>query len=555
MSQTLNIAGRLRDSASRYPHQRAIVVPLVKRERAGRRQYREMTFEQLDRETDRLARGFVEMGIPRGARIVLMVRPGIEFIALVFALFKCGSVVVLIDPGMGGTNIFRCLELVEPDGFVAIPMVHAIRLARRNRFPAAKFNVTVGRRWFWGGPTYQSLLGESWTPSPMAETKADEPAAIIFTSGSTGPPKGVLYEHGMFDAQVDLIRDFYRIEPGETDLPGFPLFALFNLAMGVTTVVPDMNPSRPARVEPRNIIEAINDQHVTQAFGSPALWNRVGRFCENSGITFPTIRRALSAGAPVPIHVVERMQKTLTAPGAALHTPYGATESLPVASISSREVLDFAAEKTRQGAGTCVGRRFPGISVKIIEMSSSPIATLNDARELPVGEIGEIIVKGPSVTREYFRRPDATANAKILDEEGFWHRMGDVGYLDSEDRLWFCGRKAHVVETAGGRMFTEPCEGILNEHPRVYRTALVGVGPRPDQEPVVVVEPEGGSYPRSRSQRERFEKELIDLASGNALTSPIKRFLFRRALPVDTRHNVKIDREQLSLWAERQLRR
>lgn len=554
MANTLNIADRLRDSAARYPHQRAVVVPL-KRNSSGRRGYAQITFEELDRETDRLARGLIAMGVPRGSRIVLMVRPGIEFIALVFALFKCGAVVVLIDPGMGGTNIFRCLELVEPEGFIAIPMVHAIRLARRNRFPAAKRNVTVGRRWFWGGPTYQTLLGDSWTPFAMPETRSTDPAAIIFTSGSTGPPKGVLYEHGMFDAQVDLIRDFYGVEPGEIDLPGFPLFALFNLAMGVTTVVPDMNPSRPARVDPRNIVEAIEDQRVTQAFGSPALWNRVGRYCETNGITFPTIRRVLSAGAPVPIHVVERMQKALTNPGAALHTPYGATESLPVCSISSRDVLDFAAEQTRCGAGTCVGRRFAEISVKIIEMTSTPIPTLSDARELPVGEIGEIIVRGPSVTREYFRRPDATANAKIQDGDGFWHRMGDVGYLDANDRLWFCGRKAHVVHTARGTMFTEPCEGILNEHPRVYRTALVGVGQPPEQEPVVVVEPEAGEFPRSRGARKHFENELVSLAQGNALTAPIRTFLFMRSLPVDTRHNVKIDREQLGRWAERRLRR
>lgn len=554
MPNTLNIAQRLRNSATRYPHQRAIVVPL-QRDPAGRRAYMQITFEQLERETDRLARGLVEMGVLRGARMVLMVRPGIEFIALVFALFKCGAVVVLIDPGMGGRNIFRCLETVEPDGFVAIPMVHAIRLARRNRFPNARLNVTVGRRWFWSGPTYKDLLGGPWTSFPIALTQNTEPAAIIFTSGSTGPPKGVLYEHGMFDAQVDLIRDFYHIDPGEIDLPGFPLFALFNLAMGVTTVVPDMNPSRPAQVDPRNIVEAIEDQRVTQAFGSPALWNRVGRYAEKGGITFPTIRRALSAGAPVPIHVLERMQKALTAPGAALYTPYGATESLPVASISSREVLERTAEQTRHGAGTCVGRAFAGIDVRIIEITKGRIGSLADVRELPATEIGEIIVRGPSVTREYFRRPDATADAKIPDGESFWHRMGDVGYLDAEGRLWFCGRKAHIVETAMGRMFTEPCEAILNEHPRVFRSALVGIGAAPDQEPVAVVEPEAGEYPIGRRSRTRFEKELRDLAAGNPLTAPIRSFLFRRALPVDTRHNVKIDREQLAAWANKRLRR
>jgi acyl-CoA synthetase (AMP-forming)/AMP-acid ligase II len=226
-----------------------------------------------------------------------------------------------------------------------------------------------------------------------------------------------------------LIRDFYGIQAGEVDLSGFPLFALFNLAMQVTTVVPEMNPSRPARVDPRKIVRAIRDHGVTQAFGSPALWNRVGRYCEREKIKFPTLQRVLSAGAPVPLHVLERMQKTLTKPDASLHTPYGATESLPVCSISSCEVLAHTADRTRRGAGTCVGHVFPGISVKIIEITDRQIESLADVRELPTAEIGEIIVRGPSVTREYFRRPDATSRAKIADGDGFWHRMGDVGYL------------------------------------------------------------------------------------------------------------------------------
>jgi olefin beta-lactone synthetase len=548
-----NIAQRLTVSAGQFPFQRAVVFPSG-RDSAGRVLYAQLTFAQLDQECDRLARGLREMGVRPGCRLVLMVRPSLEFIALTFALFKVGATVVLIDPGMGRSNIFRCLAEVEPEGFAAIPIVHAIRKLSWGRFPQARYNVTVGRRWFWGGPTYADLLGPAWTPFEIAPTRASDPAAIIFTSGSTGPPKGVLYEHGMFDAQVDLLRDFFDIQPGEVDLPGFPLFALFNAAMGVTTVIPDMDPTRPAEVDPEKIIEAVRDQGVTQAFGSPAIWNRVGRYCEQHGIEFPSLRRVLSAGAPVPVPVIGRMTRTLTAADADIHTPYGATESLPIASISGREVLERTADKTRSGAGTCVGRPFPRIALKIIEISDEPIATLGDARELPAGEIGEIIVSGPATTREYFRKPEATAAAKISDGDRFWHRMGDVGYLDEDGALWFCGRKAHIVETEHGRLFTIRCEAIFNDHPRVYRCALVGVGERPRQRPVIVIEPEAGQFPSGPADEQTFRQELRERAAANELTEQIDTFLFHRSLPVDIRHNIKIFREKLAPWAAERLK-
>ncbi|MDA1164948.1 MAG: fatty acid CoA ligase family protein [Planctomycetota bacterium] len=554
MPDQVNISERLRESARLYPHQKAVVFP-AGRDSRGRVTYSHLTFAQLDNESDRLAHGLSHYGVQTGHRLVLMVRPSLEFIALTFALFKTGAVAVLIDPGMGRSNIFNCLETVEPHGFVAVPIVQAIRALNRRRFANARLNVTVGgRRWFWGGTTYEKLLASSAEGFETARTKATDPAAIIFTSGSTGPPKGVVYEHGMFDAQVQLLQQFYGIKPGEVDLPGFPLFALFNSAMGVTTVIPDMDPTKPALVDPLNILEAIRDQGVTQAFGSPAIWNRIGRHCEATGEKLGSLRRVLSAGAPVPIHVLDRMLQAFEHDDANIHTPYGATESLPVASISGREVLNETADLSRRGSGTCVGRLFPQVRIRIIEITDGPIGHVCETRELPRGEIGEILVQAPSTTREYFRRPDATALAKVADDGGqFWHRMGDVGWFGDDDRLWFCGRKAHIVDAASGRMFTIPCEAIFNEHPRVFRSALVGIGAKGIQKPVIIVEPDAGEFPESETDRQQFRDELRELGRASSLTESIETVLFHRSLPVDIRHNVKIFREKLAPWAEEQL--
>ena len=551
-SSSANIAKRLSEMAQRFPDQIAISEPNGNNS-DGSGRYRSVTFRKLDETTDRIASGLIECGLRPGMKLVLFVPFSIDFVTLTFALFKAGAVIVLIDPGMGKTNIFQCLEEVNADGFVAVPVVHLVRALNRKRFPNARFNVS-SRFWMPGVKATLRQLSKSETSEFQAcDSKPDDLAAIIFTSGSTGPPKGVAYEHGMFDAQVRMIQQHYGIQSGEVDLPGFPLFGLFNAAMGVTTVIPDMDPTNPAQVDPKKIIRAIEEKNVTQAFGSPAFWNRVGRYCEEHNVTFPNLNRALSAGGPVPVHVLKRMQQVLTKPDADLYTPYGATESLPVASIGGKQVLSETSEATSRGAGTCVGPCFDGVDVKIIEITDGPIESIDQANELPVGEIGEIIVCSPSVTREYFQRPEATRAAKIPDSDRFWHRIGDVGYFDDQNRLWFCGRKAHIVPWNGEQLFSVRCEAIFNEHPNVYRSALVAIGA--DSHPAIVVEPEAGQFPETIEKENEFRQQLLKLTSENELTMSIKDVLFYRSLPVDTRHNVKINREALAEWATKELTR
>ena len=546
--ELVNVASRLSKMASERPDQIAIAMPLPRR-KSGNREYRTVTFADLEAETNRIASGLIKAGAKPGMRLALLVKPSIDFIALVFALLKSQVAMVLIDPGMGRKNALRCLAEVQPDGFVAIPLAHAARTMMRSRFSTAKLNVTVGRRWFWGGYTLDQIraLGRpdafDWNVAP------ETPAAIIFTTGSTGPPKGVLYSHLNFDQQVVRIQNHYDIESGEVDVPGFPLFGLFNAAMGVTTVIPDMDFTRPAKANPENIIEAIRDFNATQSFGSPALWNVVGRHCEAHEVRLPTLRRVLSAGAPVPLHVLKRMTSVMDE-GGEMHTPYGATEALPVASISAQEVFEETAAKSAAGAGTCVGNRFDGIQWKVIRISDEPIAKIGDVEELATGQIGELIVSGPVVTSKYVTRVEANALHKIADGSSFWHRMGDVGYLDERDRFWFCGRKSHRLETSQGTLFTIPCEALVNTHPDVFRSALVGIGERPTQTPVMVVETESDLPPLRLN---RLEDQIREVLSANQLTEGIEHILFHPEFPVDIRHNAKIFREKLAVWAATQL--
>ena len=520
-----------------------------------------ITFAQLDRRVQTYAEHMRAEGLAAGMRVLVMVPPGEDFVALTFAMFRAGVTPVMIDPGMGVSRMLECVRQVDAQGFIGVPLAHVVRVLRPSAFRRVKHLLTVGRRWFWGGGSLREwrMSNSEYRIGTDAATvmrpEQPYPAAILFTSGSTGPAKGVVYEHSMFDAQVRMIQDCYGIEPGEIDVPTFPLFALFSVAMGMTAVIPRMDASRPARADPAQIVAAINGFGATNSFGSPALWRRVAAYCTQRGIKLPTLRRILIAGAPVPWDTISQLHQAL-APGADVYTPYGATESLPVSSIGGREVVSQGGDssgtamRTRLGHGTCVGRPVAGTQVRIIPIRDEPIENWSDDLGLPRGEIGEIVVSGKAVTKEYFGLPSATASAKIRQGAMTWHRVGDVGYLEESGRIWFCGRKAHRVETAAGTMFTECCEPVFNEHPRVSRCALVGVGPRGAQQPVIVVEPSAGHIPRGKAA---FREQLRKLAQANGRTASIRHFLFRRTLPVDVRHNAKINRELLAAWAAKRI--
>ncbi len=532
---TANIASHLPAMARLDPSRKAIIAPEGS-----------LTFGELDAQSDCYARGLTEIGIGRGVRTVLMVPPSLDFFPLVFGLFKAGAVIVMIDPGIGRRALLSCLDEVEPEAFIGVPAAHLARLLFPRPFRKVRAKVTVGRRLFWGGHTLADLrrLGGA-APFEMAAPAPKETAAILFTSGSTGIPKGAVYTHEVFDAQVRMIRDTYGIQPGEIDLPTFPLFALFDPALGMTSVLPKMDFRFPARAEPAELVRAITTHGCTMMFGSPALLDNLGRYGVEKGIKLPTLKRVLSAGAPMRNDVLERMTKLLEG-NAQVFTPFGATESLPVASIGSREVLEETATGAAAGQGVCVGKPVVGMTVRIIGISDAPIAQWSDALLAPPSEIGEITVRGPVVTREYYARPEQTALAKIQEGDEIVHRMGDVGYFDAQGRLWMCGRKSHRVVTQERTHFTVPVEEVLNQHPQVRRTALIGLGERGQQQPLVLVEREPGG----KSGDDVVLTELRALAGKVPLTAQLQRFeIFPGVFPVDARHNAKIEREKLTRWA------
>ena len=539
-----NVARHLRIAATEQPDGLATKSPTGILP-SGEVRHEVRTFRQLDRESDAAAGYFMGAGITEGTRVLLAVRPGHDLIVGMFALLKLGAIPVAIDPGMGWSAFLDCVRRSRPTALVGVNA--AVWLSR---LPFAAFRPLRQRVTIGCSAWRKALATAHHTPRPLTAVRPEELAAILFTSGSTGAPKGVCYTHGMFDAQIELVRSTYALRPGETDMAMLPLFALFNPAFGATTVTPLLDPSKPLAADPAPLVAALIAEKVTRSFGSPAIWSKVADHCESRGLTLPDLRLLLIAGAPVSGELLTKLR--VIAPHCVTHTPYGATECLPVTTVTAAELLGEARQLALRGQGTCVGRPVCGVEIRVIRETDGPIATLAEARTCTPGQIGEIIATGPSVTREYDGLPEATRLAKIADGDLIWHRMGDLGSLDAEGRLFFFGRRVEKVRTVEGDLPTESLEPAFRQHPQVFRCALIGLGAAPRQTPALVVEPRAGSFPSTDVDRERFVAELREFGRIHPQSALVKHIVFQRALPVDVRHNAKIHRLQLAKeWTAR----
>jgi acyl-CoA synthetase (AMP-forming)/AMP-acid ligase II len=545
-----NVASALSWQARQQPDAVAIHYPRKNLLRKPR--YQSCTYRELDELSNRYARGLTAYGIGPGTRTALMVTPGLDFFALFFALFKAGAVPVLIDPGIGMKPLKQCLAEAAPSAFIGVTRAQLARKLFGWAKESCERLVTAGPTLGLGGIGLKELeeMGRSTAGNAMHGVGPDDMAAILFTSGSTGVPKGVVYRHRHFNAQVELLRGAFDIQPGEVSLPTFPPFALFDPALGMTTIVPDMDPTRPADADPAKLVETIDRYKVTNIFGSPALLDTLSRHCVDQGIRLESVARVISAGAAVPVRTIRRMQQSLYR-DAQVHTPYGATECLPVSSISAAEIDDEMVDRIESGDGVCVGRPIEPNRVRIIKISDIVINNSSEVTEMPFGMPGEIVVTGPTCTDSYWRRDAETEMAKFTDENGaIWHRMGDVGIIDGAGRLWYCGRVSQRIETGEETLFADQCEAIFNQHPDLRRSAVVGVGPRGRQTPVLCIEVKGKL---SAVDSERVHFDLLQLAQAHAITRSIRTVLVHPGFPVDIRHNSKIGREELAVWAAQQI--
>lgn len=546
MSSWFNVASHVRRHAEERPDQDALRFPAAAY-KPGAPVWDALTYREFEARSDAYARGFAARGVRKGDRVLMLMKPQMDLWVVLFALFKIGAVPVILDPGMGAKRLLACIERIGCRVVIAIPPVHVIRTFIRKPFRAAEVFITVGRKLWWGGSRLSECLDHSTTePFPLAQMDAMDGAAIAFTSGSTGTPKGVSYHQGMWDSAVKAIREMLDVKAGDVSVQAFAAFAIYDLCWGHTAVIPKIDLSKPATAPPEAFVEAIQANGGQMAFASPIIWRRLAPYCSERGLKLPTLDKAITTGAPTPPAMVKAFADILR-DGVEFHTPYGATEAIPVSHIGSKELLEDAVARTAKGAGTCVGRPALGIDVRIIEVTDADIAHWSDDLQVEAGAIGEIVVRGGQVSVEYKEAPEGNAASKIQDDDGVFHRMGDLGYMDDQGRLWFCGRKSHRLQTADGLLPCVPVEGVFNEHPDVFRTALVGVGQAGAHIPTLCVELLPG-----RVWSADIEAGLKALAEDTPYAGVVQRFIVHAGFPTDARHNSKIRRGDLKVWADKQ---
>lgn len=486
----------------------------------------------LVRRCHHIARALHDAGVRAGHKAVVMTRDAHDLTAVSYALGLLGAVPVLIEPR---AEVGRCLEDVAPDVFVGEPLAHLGRRALGWGRAHVRISLVTGpvplpgvRRLATRTPAGDDALAQE-----VRKAGDDEPALVAFTSGSTGRPKGAEYRHATLAGQLDALTTLMGPRPDDVLLAGFLPVALLGPLLGMTTVVPAVNHLAPARTSPGELVGPILRHRATVVLASPAVLTLIARHCSRRGITLPSVRQILSFGAPLRVRLADALRGAVP-DDAEILSVYGATECLPVSAIADHDLRATRLRPPTGHAGTCLGRPLPGIRARILDADATGL--------------GEIAVTGPTVSPAYHARPDADAAAKTATGHGVLHRTGDLGRLDDEGRLWFAGRKAHLVTGTGFTLATEDIEAAADTAPGIRRTALVGVGPAVCQLPVLCVEPLPLT-PRAAALA-AVRAVLMDHPEGHRVGA----LLIRSGFPTDPRHNSKIDRMRLAGWAARRLR-
>jgi olefin beta-lactone synthetase len=495
-----------------------------------------ISFSDLDSRSAKAAAMLHRVGIGRGDRVLLLIPMSIDLYVALVGILRLGAVVTLLDPAAGVPHVDRCCHMARPEALIASSKAQVLRLLSAGlRAIPTKF--TLGVRWL-PGHAWHALNGA--TPhSQLEELSPEDPALLTFTSGSTGQPKAAVRSHGLLLAQQEALGQALDLQPGTRDLTTLPVFVLSNLAAGVTSVIPDADLRTPGAINPLPVLAQIERHAPSSVVASPALLQRLAATCNQSGGSMPSFRKVFTGGAPVFWHVLDALAKA--APNARVFSVYGSTEAEPIAEIAHDQLTSEDRLATEHGKGLPAGIPVPQVRLRIIaDRWGTPIGPFEstdlERLTLQTGEIGEIVVAGQHVLKGYLNGQGDEETKFRVDGES-WHRTGDSGYLDGKGRLWLTGRCQGKIVDERGTIYPLQVEGAAHAMFDVRRAALIESRSRR----MLVVEP-GAAW---SEDSERALLARLDWAR-------LHRVVAVNRIPVDRRHNAKIDYPALVRLIERE---
>ena len=490
---TNNIVEILFENAQKFPDKLAIIHKNEK-----------ITYSELSKDVKEYANYFLSKGLKNGDNVLIFVPMTIELYKILSAIFYIGATAVFVDAWANKNRLSQALTIVPCKAFIGCPKAFVLKLMSK-KVRDVKLNFVSG------------FIRKCKKEYDIEPAKPDTTALITFTTGSTGLPKAAKRTHEYLLEQHYVLKKHLNPEINDVDLASLPIFVLHNLACGTTSVIPDFNPQKPADINPEKIIKDIEKNNVNTSVGSPRFYEKLAEYGEIKGL-----ERIFTGGAPVFPKSAKLLQEKFK--NCNVEIVYGSTEAEPIASISTRELLDFKGEVKD---GLFVGKPIEDINIKIIKPSDEPVKNFEESW-LPLGQIGEICVEGKHVLKEYYNSEKAQNFAKIRYNGQIWHRTGDAGYIGKDGNLFLMGRVKNRFEHNGKEIYVFPIENALLEIDEIE----IGTVMKIEDKIVLAIEL------KPEVKINEFE------------TNKLSDFEYDRAeflkIPRDPRHNSKIDYDKLA---------
>ena len=483
---------------------------------------RDLTYTQLIDEIVQCSASLQAQGIGRGCKVLILASPNVQMAITLLALFRLGAVPIIIDPAVGLATVLKSIVRVRPDAIICKPLIKIFLPLFGKTLSTVTTVITTSQ--LINSPI---LAKKKITNKPTA----DDLAAIFFTSGSTDLPKPVEWTHRQLKAHVDSVPLMFELNEDDVDLALFPLSMLISPVLGISCKVPDYRKINPKSCDVNYLFTLIQQVEATVCFASPIIWSRLSRYCLANNKTLPSIKNAVSGGAPISAKIAKRVQKIL--PNGRFFSPYGATEASP---ITYADAIEF-----KQNYGVKLGRPVKGLRLKIKNHAGINLAAHDH-------EVGEIMLAGDLVSKHYHLSPQLDAQAKVYDQElaveTCWHLTGDLAVVDEQGQLWSLGRLKDVVTAGDDCLFTTLAEEPINLLDEVENSALLALHePHHKQVIYLVIEAANKLNKRQQQQLTRVVRDKLE-----EINYSVDRVCFIKKMLVDKRHHSKIDRKALKKW-------